>query len=332
MFWTLLPLYLPSTSIVNFSFIHYLMVMRLLIVLLLFPAISFSQNREVASHRYVAFTFDDLPSTHSNAKYVIEYLTEKLVKHHVPAIGFVNESKLYDDDKSNKAKISLLELWLNSNLDLGNHSYSHISIDNVTLSSYKADVLRGEKITKELLKERGKKLMYYRHTQLRTGPTLEIKNDLEKFLKEHDYTIAPVTIDNNDYIFANIYEKAKLKNDSAMMKTIGLEYLKYMEIIVKHFEELSLDFLGYEIKQTLLLHANTLNADYLDEMIQLFQDRNYEFISLHEALKDPAYQLEDVPVKKGLSWLHRWMLAKGLEIKEEPSESKLISELFKSYK
>ena len=87
-----------------------------------------------------------------------------------------------------------------------------------------------------------------------------------------------------------------------------------METIVKHFEKLSLDFLGYEVKQILLLHANTLNADYLDELIQMFQNRKYEFISLDAALQDPAYQLEDVPVKKGLSWLHRWMLAKGLEI------------------
>jgi len=42
--------------------------------------------------------------------------------------------------------------------------------------------------------------------------------------------------------------------------------------------------------------------------------------------------LEDVPVKKGLSWLHRWMLTKGIAIREEPVESKFISELHKSYR
>ena len=307
--------------------------MRSLIFLILFPVTIYSQVREQASHRYVAFTFDDLPSTHDvNAKYIIEHLTEKLLRHHVPTIGFVNEIKLYNGEKPNQAQISLLEHWVDSGFDLGNHSYSHISIDNATLAEYKADVLRGEKITRELLSKRGKKLKYYRHTQLRTGPTPEIKKDLEQFLREHDYTVAPVTIDNNEYIFADIYKRAKLKNDTAMMKTIGVEYLKYMETIVTHFEKLSMDFLGYEVKQILLLHANTLNADYLDELIQMFQNRNYEFISLDAALKDRAYKLEDVPAKKGLSWLHRWMLAKGLEIQEEPSESEAISELFKSYK
>jgi peptidoglycan/xylan/chitin deacetylase (PgdA/CDA1 family) len=307
--------------------------MRLIFVLILLPMTSYSQPHENDTQRCVAFTFDDLPSTHTaDSKYIIEQLTKKLLSHNVPAIGFVNEIKLYRSGKPSEAQISLLEFWLDNGLDLGNHSYSHISIDNVTLDEYKADVLRGEKITKEILRKRGKKLKYYRHTQLRTGPTVKIKEELEAFLNEHGYTIAPVTLDNNEYIFAAIYARAKSKNDTEMMKTISSAYLKYMEEIVMHFEKLSFDFLGYEVKQILLLHANSLNADYLDEMIQMFRHRKYKFITIDDALKDPAYQLEDAPAIKGLSWLHRWMLAKGLETRNEPDEPETISELFKIYK
>jgi peptidoglycan/xylan/chitin deacetylase (PgdA/CDA1 family) len=300
-------------------------------VILFFLRWPFSQNGEEVPSRYVAFTFDDLPSTLGYAPYVIQNITEKLMRHHVPAIGFVNESKLYTDGRVDKAKVAWLEQWLNSNLELGNHSYSHIAIDNVPLSAYKADILKGEKITKQLLSERGKTLNYYRHTQLHTGPTPEAKKDLEKFLTVNGYTVAPVTIDNNDYIFANLYEKAKEKKDTAMMNYVGVEYLKYMEMVVKHFEQVSMDFLGYEVKQTLLLHANALNADYLDDLIQLFQKRNYSFISLDDALKDPAYQLMDAPSKKGLSWLHRWMLAKNLEMRPEPLQPERINQLNKEY-
>jgi peptidoglycan/xylan/chitin deacetylase (PgdA/CDA1 family) len=222
-----------------------------------------SHTGEEARSRYVAFTFDDLPATQGYAPYVIQNITEKLTRHHVPAIGFVNESKLYTDGRIDTTKVAWLELWLNSNLDLGNHSYSHIGIDDVSLDDYKADVLKGEKIIKQLLKERGKTLTYYRHTQLRTGPTPESKKELEKFLRENGYKVAPVTLDNNDYIFANLYERSKGNKDTVMMNYVGMEYLKYMELIVKHFEQVSIDFLGYEVKQTLLLHANALNADYL---------------------------------------------------------------------
>jgi peptidoglycan/xylan/chitin deacetylase (PgdA/CDA1 family) len=301
------------------------------LIVLLFLGLTSSHHIDEVSDRFVAFTFDDLPATQGYAPYVIQNITEKLTRHHVPAIGFVNESKLYTDGRVDKAKVSWLEQWLGSELDLGNHSYSHIGIDDVPLETYKADVLKGERITKQLLAERGKALTYYRHTQLRTGPTPEAKKDLDKFLKDHGYRIAPVTIDNNDFIFANVYEKARVKKDTAMMKYIGIEYLKYMEMVVKHFEQVSMDFLGYEVKQTLLLHANALNADYLDHLIQLFQKRGYVFISLDEALRDPAYQLEDAPSKKGLSWLHRWMLAKNLEMRPEPLEPQRINKLSKEY-
>ncbi len=303
-----------------------------LLFLLSAAAAVFSQDQQSLPRRYIAFTFDDLPSTQGNPSYVIENLTLTLKKYGVPSIGFVNESKLYTDDKPDPAKIALMEKWLDTGLELGNHSYSHIYIDQVKLSEYETDILKGEKITKQLLLKRGHKLRYYRHTQLRTGPTPEAKKELEKFLRENGYTVAPVTMDNNDYVFASIYAKAKAKNDTSMLHFIRTEFLNYMETISEHFENLSREFLGYEVKQTLLLHASELNADHLPGLIEMFKKRNYEFISLEEALKDPAYQLEEAQSKKGISWLHRWMLAKGIAIKQEPFESKKISELFKMYK
>lgn len=306
---------------------------RMIVIIFLFLRLATpAQQHDQSIKRSVSFTFDDLPSTTSfESGHIIQTITEKLRADNVPAIGFVNEIKLYKEDKADSVQIALLEHWLDRGLELGNHSFSHISIDNVPLDQYKADILRGEKITKHLLNERGRKLRYYRHTQLRTGPTPEIKNELDDFLLTHSYIVAPITIDNNDYIFADVYARAKLKKDTAMMRTISSAYLKYMKEVVKHFEEVSRYILGYEVRQILLLHANSLNADHLQSLIQLFKDRDYKFISLDEALEDPAYQLREVSVKKGLSWLHRWTLAKGLEIREEPREPERIGELFRTY-
>ncbi len=116
-----------------------------------------------------------------------------------------------------------------------------------------------------------------------------------------------------------------------MMRYISKEYLSYMTRVIEHFEVLSTKFLGYELKQILLLHANTLNADYLDQLIQIFRVRNYVFISLDEALNDPAYLLEDAVSTKGLSWIHRWMLAKNLPLDPEPDTPDEILQLNKSY-
>lgn len=292
-------------------------------------------NSAQKTGREVAVTFDDLPASYGDGDLlrltaITKRLLDSIKRNNVPAIGFVNEAKLHRPNQI-KERTALLQRWLDAGLDLGNHTYSHIAIDQVPLSAYQEDVIRGETVIRSLLAEKGRKLKYFRHTQLRTGPTPEYKKGLEQFLASRGYTIAPVTIDNNDFMFAAVYGEAKMRGDTATMKRVADAYVPYMESVFEFFEKLSVDFLGYEVKQTLLLHANDLNADHFDDLVKMMRKRGYSFITLDEALKDKAYQLPDALDKKGLSWIHRWMKAKGMEIRPEPSEPKHVSDLFQAY-
>lgn len=284
------------------------------------------------ARREVAVTFDDLPA--SGDLETMSYITRKLLKafadNKVPAVGFVNERRLFVKGETDD-RIALLQMWLDAGLELGNHTFSHILIDRNSLDEYKEDVIRGETVTRMLLREKGLKLRYFRHPQLRTGPTAEYKEGLSKFLAERNYSVAPVTIDNQEWIFAGAYRGARKRGDQEKMKRVGEAYIKYMDDIFAFFENLSRDFLGYEPKQTLLLHANELNADYFVELVSVMRRRGYAFVSLEEALKDKAYALPEVQSKMGLSWIHRWMLAKGLEIRAEPPEPEWIVTLNQSY-
>jgi peptidoglycan-N-acetylglucosamine deacetylase len=292
-------------------------------------------NSAQKTSREVAVTFDDLPASYGDGDLqrltaVTERLLDSIKRNNVPAIGFVNEGKLHRPNQI-KERTALLQRWLDAGLDLGNHTYSHIAIDQVPLTAYQEDVIRGEAVIRSLLAQKGRKLKYFRHTQLRTGPTPEYKKGLEQFLASRGYTIAPVTIDNNDFMFAAVYGEAKMRGDTSTMKRVAEAYVPYMESVFKFFEKLSVDFLGYEVKQTLLLHSNDLNADHFDDLVKMMRKRGYTFITLDEALKDKAYQLPDALDKKGLSWLHRWMIARGLPMRPEPSEPKHVSDLFQAY-
>ena len=314
---------------------------------LVLPVTIYSQSvvdKEAASQtrsnpqvrREVAVTFDDLPGqTYSSDDLVrMRSLTKQLLHsikaNQIPAIGFVNEIKVHRRGEI-KERTELLRMWLDAGLELGNHTFSHIAIDQASLEKYEEDVVRGESVIRELLAEKGKKLKFFRHPQLRTGPTAEYKKGLEQFLAARGYTIAPITIDNNDFMFAALYGDAKTRGDSARMKRIADAYVPYMESVFDFFERLSADFLGYEVKQTLLLHANELNADHLDELVRMLRTRGYTFISLEQALADKAYKLPDAQVTKGLSWIHRWMIAKGLTMRPEPAEPKLITDEFQAW-
>ncbi len=87
----------------------------------------------------------------------------------------------------------------------------------------------------------------------------------------------------------------------------------------------------YEVKQILLLHGNELNADHFDALVDMIKGRGYVFITLEEALKDKAYRLPATQSRMGLSWLHRWMMAKGLKMRPEPRESEWLNRLIESY-
>lgn len=277
--------------------------------------------------REIAITIDDLPFVGGGELADQQRLTKKLLAalraSQMPAIGFVNEHKLFVRGEID-ARTALLSQWLDAGFQLGNHTYSHIGINQVPFEDYAEDLIRGETVTRMLLGERGQKLRYFRHTQLRTGPTEEYRQQLNTLLAKRGYVTAPVTIDNNDYIFARAYAFASEKRDKAMKEKLGTEYLAYMESVIAHFETLSQDFLGRPMKHTLLLHANELNADHLPALANMLRKRGYRFISLDDALTDPAYQLPEVQSPRGISWLHRWMLAKGLPMREEPLEAEWV--------
>ena len=301
------------------------MKLAILFFLLVFTGAAFSVFGQ-KTQRFIAVTIDDLPvvSTRRDLKNRQE-ITRKLLAHitkaKVPAIGFVNENKLYTNEKRDEAQIDLLRSWLNANLELGNHTFSHVNIANVPLEKYKDEILKGEIITRVLLQAMGMKPRYFRHPFLWTGLSLETKSDLGKFLDEHGYTIAPVTIDNSDWIFARAYDNAFDRGDEKLMKQIGAAYVPYLDAKMDYWERQSVRIFGREIKQILLIHANFINSDYFDDLAKMLKKRGYKFVSLEEALKDEAYKLPDNFVRRnGISWLHRWALDKGREnvLPDEP--------------
>ena len=271
------------------------------------------------TRRFIAVTIDDLPvvSTRSdlkNRQVITKKLLRQLRDSKVPAIGFVNENKLYRGGERDPAQIELLKMWLDAGLDLGNHTFSHRSLNSISLQEFEDDLIKGETITNELLQERRRRLRYFRHPYLHTGTTVETKNAFAAFLKSRGYTIAPITVDNADYIFSQAYDMAFDKGDRKLMKQIGDAYVPYMEQKLDYWERQSTKTFGREINQTLLLHANFINSDYFDDLARMMKRRGYRFISLDEALKDEAYALPDTFLgRAGISWMHRWTLDKGRE-------------------
>ncbi len=281
--------------------------------------------------RTVAVTFDDLPGTHSGGLPRLRRVTTQLLAHveaaGIPAIGFVNEGKLAVAGEEEE-RTALLQRWLDAGLELGNHTYSHADFYVTPLAAYQSDVLQGEVVTRRLLAAHDMRPRYFRHPQLNTGPDVTSKRAFERFLAAHGYAIAPVTIDNDEWIYARAYIMDAAAADSELQQRIGQDYIRHMSEAFAFHEELSLQLLRREPAQILLVHANALNADWFDELVAMMQARGYGFVSLETALRDPAYDLPDDYVGRlNPSWLQRWAVTQGKPLRSAPSAPQWVRDL-----
>jgi peptidoglycan/xylan/chitin deacetylase (PgdA/CDA1 family) len=274
--------------------------------------------------RQVAVTIDDLPAGMADRMPAadITAMTTKLLttlrEQKIPVVGFVNEKKLYKPGEVDE-RIKALQMWLDYGFELGNHTFSHASLNQVGLEAWEDDVIEGESVTRMLLAQRKMKLRYFRHPYLDTGRDLETRRKAEEFLTQRGYRIAPITLDGWDWMFAGVYEDAKKRNDTALQQQIVKEYLAYHDAQFAYFEQLSAKVVGYEPKQILLLHASNLEADHIGELLDLLRKRGYRFITLQEALSDGAYSLPDTYVgEEGTGWIEHWAIAQGKIPQGEP--------------
>jgi hypothetical protein len=195
------------------------------------------------------------------------------------------------------------------------------------------DILKGGIQTRKELSQKNKSLKYFRHPFLHVGASKAKADSLDRFLTEHHYTVAPVTIDNEDYVFALAYQRSVNKKDKTQQKQIAVDYINYMERKVLYFEKQARALFGRDMNQILLIHANALNADCMDDLVAMFRRNQYVFITMDEALTDSAYSTPiTVFGSWGISWIDRWALSQGKKgdfFKEEPSTPEYIKELAK---
>lgn len=267
--------------------------------------------------RQVAITIDDLPAGMADRLPAsdITAMTTKLLTtlrdQKIPVVGFVNEKKLYKPAEVDE-RIKALQMWLDYGFELGNHTFSHMSLNQRALKDWEDDVVQGESVTRILLAQHKMKLRYFRHPYLDTGRDLETRRNAEEFLSQRGYRIAPITLDGWDWAFAGVYEDAKKRNDAEMQQKIVKDYLAYHDASIAFTEQQSVKLIGHEPKQILLLHASNLEADHIGELLDLLRKRGYRFITLQEALSDAAYSLPDTYTgEEGTGWIDHWAITQG---------------------
>lgn len=290
---------------------------RVLALLLGWPLLAAATDID----RRIAITIDDLPwqrMAQTPAAVLHDrhaQLIDQVRRANAPVVGFVNEGKLEHEGQLQPERVAMLGDWLDAGAELGNHTHGHVDLHAVGLEAYRADILRGERVLRPLLAERGTAPRWFRHPYLRAGRTPEDKAGVATFLATHGYRIAPVTVDNGEWVWAFAYANVldgqpDTPARAATLRQLERGYVPYMLNKVDYYERQSQRLLGYALPQVWLLHANELNAAAYADLVAAVRRRGYRTITLEEALRDPAYAREDgYSGRFGPSWLHRWAMA-----------------------
>ncbi|MEQ9468730.1 MAG: polysaccharide deacetylase family protein [Ekhidna sp.] len=249
----------------------------------------------------VAITFDDLPFGYS-AGYseeqkvtAMDQLLMTLDKHGVTATMLITSSNISEENKV------ILDRVKEAGHQTGNHSHRHFNFNNVSAKRYMLDIDSCQILARQWFNSN-----YFRYPMLRRGNTSAKRDSVYAFLKKAGYIIAPVSIDNNEWIYNRDYSKAKRNGNTAEMKKIASEYLKHMQEVSLSYHSKARNLTGRDVKHVLLLHANPINCDYLDELLTWYKSAGWSFISLDEALKDPIYQSnEDLVSDHGWSQIDK---------------------------
>lgn len=313
------------------------MMKHTLLIIFLFCLVTSAHGQTPA--RTMAVTVDDLPYVKfregryvARAQAATAKMLSTLKKHKVTAVGFVNEHML-ESASDREARIDLLRQWVKSGMILGNHTYSHPDFNRLTVEQFQEEITKGEVVTRQLMKSRQPYQLYFRHPMTHTGDTREKKEAIEQFLLARGYKITPHTIENSDFIFNVPYAQALEKGDEALAKRLREEYLNFTIAATEFAEKISPQIFGREIPQLLIIHANDITVDALDEMLQRFAARGYKFVTLDKVMADPAYQTKDTLVTKfGPTWLWRWTKSKGMDLDFEgdPDPPKWVMDLYNS--
>lgn len=221
----------------------------------------------VPKERVIALTLDDLPV---EAVY-FEKIVHALNNHHAPAAGFVIANRVTE------GYLKDLQGFLDAGFTIGNHSYSHPNLRKTTAAEYIDDINHADEILRPLMP----KTKYYRYPYLAQG-SLWKKQKVLNYLVQNHYIVAPITVDSRDFEFnLELIEQILATNNPETLHKLRQRYLNYVwEQTNKAEQRQNCN----ATKQILLLHANILNSYFLNDLLQMYEEHGYRFITLDEAL------------------------------------------------
>lgn len=256
----------------------------------------------------VAITFDDLPGN----GLAMAQIAEALARHDVPpSYGFINGVQLERHPEGE----ATLTGWLEAGHKLGNHTYRHPHMDEVGVEAFIEDIEANEPLLERLTGESGPDASwrYFRYPFLKQGFDAASTAAVRAHLLEDPYTIAEVTIDFGDWAYNPAYGRCEAKRDDVAIAALERRFLSSAVEFLAWNEAAVREAYGRPVPHVLLLHSGSFDGVMIEDLLTAYEKRGVEWITLEEALADPAYREHEPPAKShGDSMIEQTIQTEGV--------------------
>lgn len=206
-------------------------------------------------------------------------------------------------DEGDGAK--LVSAWDEAGHLICNHSYSHKFYgEQTSYADFAVDFLKNEKV----IAPYHNRTALFRYPFLKEGDTAEKRDRFRALLKERGYRVGHVTIDASDWYISQRFVDRLGKQPNASVAPYRDYLAAHLLDRAAFYRQLALDVLGRDVRHTILLHFNPLNAYVLPDVLAAFERAGWQWIDASLAFEDPVFRSQPQIVPAGESLV--WALAK----------------------
>ncbi len=256
----------------------------------------------VLNSQNIAITMDD-PHSNPTPLYTATKRDEQILyhlrEHNTKAILFVQGSQV-----DNQCGRELVNRWNNAGHTIGNHTYTHCSLEEVDENFYKDDICKNH----TLLKNYSNYKKIFRFPYLKEGDTTYKRDTIRKYLKDNEYSLGSVTIDMSDWYISDCLEQALIQDPHTNLTPYKEYYLDHACDRANYYDSLASKVVGRSPNHTLLVHHNLLNALFLGDLLKMFKDKGWDIVDATEAFSDAIFMLTPNTLPAGESLI--WAMAK----------------------
>ena len=235
----------------------------------------------------IAITIDDLPV---HAPYppgltplaVNRQMIGALKAAHVPATAFVNAVNVAD-----AGTMEALREWRAAGFVLGNHTWSHPHLSELTIAEFEEELTKNEPVLEKL--GGNSDWRWFRYPFLDEGKDDAQRVAARRVLAKHGYRVAAVTMSFSDWAFTPAWARCNAKGDKAAVAELERMYLQAARENAGVARKTARELYGRDIPYVLLMHVSAMSAHMMPQLLGMYRQAGFRFVTLSQAEGDPAY-------------------------------------------